>query len=236
MRFLFSLFAAALLAAPLAAQDSDPQAATAPPELASEESKALYALGFTLWKSLDALDLSAEEADLVRRAFDDAVAGREPAIDPTAYKAKIQSMARERAARHAEVEKQRGEAFVAGEAAEEGAVLDELGYVYRELTAGDGASPSADDTVRVHYRGTLIDGTEFDSSYSRGEPAEFPLRRVVRCWTEGIQRMKVGGKARLVCPASLAYGDRGRPSIPPGATLIFEIELLGIGAAPAAEE
>jgi FKBP-type peptidyl-prolyl cis-trans isomerase FkpA len=86
--------------------------------------------------------------------------------------------------------------------------------------------------VKVHYRGTLVDGTEFDSSYKRNEPAEFPLNQVIPCWTEGVQKMKVGGKSQLVCPASIAYGDRGSPPvIPAGATLIFEIELLGIGGA-----
>ena len=104
------------------------------------------------------------------------------------------------------------------------------GLVYRVLKAGDGASPQATDTVRVHYRGTFPDGREFDSSHSRGQPAQFPLNRVIRCWTEGVQKMKVGGKAALVCPPSIAYGERGTPGgpIPPNATLHFEVELLGI--------
>jgi FKBP-type peptidyl-prolyl cis-trans isomerase FkpA len=103
-----------------------------------------------------------------------------------------------------------------------------LGYV--ETAAGKGAAPTATDTVRVHYRGTFPDGREFDSSIERGEPAEFPLNRVIKCWTEGLQLMKVGGKARLVCPPSIAYGERGTPGgpIPPNATLHFEVELLGI--------
>jgi FKBP-type peptidyl-prolyl cis-trans isomerase FkpA len=114
-------------------------------------------------------------------------------------------------------------------AAEPGAVRTPSGMVYRELTAGTGQSPQATDTVKVNYRGTLLDGTEFDSSYKRNEPAEFPLNRVIPCWTEGVQHMKVGGKARLTCPANLAYGEQGSPpTIPGGATLIFEIELLGV--------
>lgn len=114
-------------------------------------------------------------------------------------------------------------------AAEPGAVVTASGLVYRELASGKGASPAATDTVRVHYRGTLVDGTEFDSSLKRGQPASFPLNRVIRCWTEGVQRMKVGGKARLTCPAAIAYGERGAGSvIPPNATLVFEVELLAI--------
>jgi FKBP-type peptidyl-prolyl cis-trans isomerase FkpA len=114
-------------------------------------------------------------------------------------------------------------------AAEPGAQKTASGLVYRELRPGTGASPKATDKVKVNYRGTLTDGTEFDSSYKRNEPAEFPLNRVIPCWTEGVQMMKVGGKSQLVCPASIAYGERGAPpDIPGGATLVFEIELLGI--------
>ena len=120
--------------------------------------------------------------------------------------------------------------YLAKAAAEPGAMRTPSGLVYRELRAGSGGSPKASDTVQVNYRGTLPDGTEFDSSYKRNEPAQFPLSQVIPCWTEGVQKMKVGGKAELVCPASIAYGDRGSPPvIPPGATLIFEIELLRIG-------
>lgn len=115
-------------------------------------------------------------------------------------------------------------------AAQPGAVKTPSGLVYRELKPGTGPSPSATDTVKVNYRGTLTDGTEFDSSYKRNEPISFPLNQVIPCWTEGVQKMKVGGKSQLVCPANIAYGEEGRPPvIPGGATLIFEIELLGIG-------
>lgn len=115
-------------------------------------------------------------------------------------------------------------------AAQPGAIKTASGLIYRELKAGTGASPAASDTVKVNYRGTLEDGTEFDSSYKRNEPISFPLNQVIPCWTEGIQKMKVGGKSQLVCPASIAYGEEGRPPvIPGGAILTFEIELLGIG-------
>jgi FKBP-type peptidyl-prolyl cis-trans isomerase FkpA len=124
------------------------------------------------------------------------------------------------------------EAYLEKAAAEPGATRTASGLVYRELKAGTGASPRASDVVKVHYRGTLVDGTEFDSSYKRNEPATFPLGQVIPCWTEGVQKMKVGGKSRLVCPSSIAYGERGSPPvIPGGATLIFEVELLGIGPA-----
>ena len=118
----------------------------------------------------------------------------------------------------------------AASAAEEpGAVVTSTGLVYRSLTEGKGASPAAADRVKVHYKGTLPDGTEFDSSYARNAPAEFPLNRVIPCWTEGVQKMKVGGKAKLTCPPGIAYGSRGAGGvIPPNATLHFEVELLGI--------
>ena len=111
-----------------------------------------------------------------------------------------------------------------------GPVTTASGLVYQSVTDGTGAQPTASDVVRVHYRGTFPDGKEFDSSYGRGEPAEFPLNRVIPCWTEGVQRMKVGGKAKLTCPASIAYGKRGagNGAIPPDATLHFEVELLAI--------
>jgi FKBP-type peptidyl-prolyl cis-trans isomerase FkpA len=114
-------------------------------------------------------------------------------------------------------------------AKEPGAQVTPSGLVFRSLKEGSGASPQASDKVRVHYRGTFPDGKEFDSSYARGQPAEFPLDRVIKCWTEGVQKLKVGGKARLTCPPGIAYGERGAGgTIPPNATLHFEVELLGI--------
>ena len=114
-------------------------------------------------------------------------------------------------------------------AAEKGAVVTDSGLVFRSVKEGTGTGPLATDTVRVHYRGSFPDGREFDSSYSRGQPATFPLNRVIKCWTEGVQRIKVGGKAKLTCPPAIAYGERGAGGvIPPNATLLFEVELLGI--------
>jgi len=134
-----------------------------------------------------------------------------------------------KAAQGAAGEKANSAPFLAKAAAEPGAVKLTSGGIYKELTPGSGAQPTATDTVKVNYRGTLINGKEFDSSYKRNEPAEFPLNGVIRCWTEGVQKMKVGGKAQLVCPSDVAYGDTGHPpDIPGGATLIFEIELLKV--------
>ncbi len=123
-------------------------------------------------------------------------------------------------------------AYLEKAAAMPGATKTPSGLIYREIRPGTGTSPLPTDTVKVHYRGTLVNGTEFDSSYKRNEPATFPLNQVIPCWTEGVQKMKVGGKSELVCPADIGYGDRGMPpDIPGGATLVFEIELLGIGGA-----
>jgi FKBP-type peptidyl-prolyl cis-trans isomerase FkpA len=121
------------------------------------------------------------------------------------------------------------DAVAAAAAKEPGAVTTASGLVFLSLKDGSGAAPGPADTVKVHYRGTFPDGKEFDSSYKRGEPIEFALDRVIKCWTEGVQRMKVGGKAKLTCPSAIAYGARGAGGvIPPNATLLFEVELLGV--------
>jgi FKBP-type peptidyl-prolyl cis-trans isomerase FkpA/FKBP-type peptidyl-prolyl cis-trans isomerase FklB len=129
----------------------------------------------------------------------------------------------------ADKERKAGEAYLAKAASEKGATKTPSGIVIQAMKDGKGASPKETDSVKVHYHGTLTDGTVFDSSVQRGEPATFPLAQVIPCWTEGVQHIKVGGKSRLVCPASLAYGDRGAPpKIKPGATLVFEVELIEI--------
>ncbi len=126
-------------------------------------------------------------------------------------------------------ERRKAEAFRQAAAKEPGAVKTASGLIFRTLSPGAGASPKATDVVKVHYEGSFIDGTVFDSSIKRGEPTQFPLNGVIKCWAEALQRMKVGEKARLLCPAGIAYGDKGRPpTIPPGATLVFEVELLEI--------
>ena len=205
---------------------SAPQAAA--PVLATDEEKTVYALGLQVYRSLAQFDLSPAEVELVKRALADAAAGK-PAVDVNEWVPKLQPFAQARSARVAEQQKAASKAYLAKAGAEAGAVKTESGLIYMDLQPGSGASPQASDTVKVNYRGTLIDGTEFDSSYKRNQPAQFPLNGVIRCWTEGVQKMKVGGKARLVCPSDIAYGDSGRPPlIPGGATLVFEIELLEI--------
>jgi FKBP-type peptidyl-prolyl cis-trans isomerase FkpA len=203
----------------------------APVALTTDEEKSIYALGLSMYKSLGQFDLSPHEFEIIKRALADAAAGK-PAVDLNEWGPKIGPLAKERSARVAEHQKAASKAYLEKAAAAPGAIRSESGMIYRELRAGSGDSPKATDTVKVQYRGTLVDGTEFDSSYRRNEPAQFALDHVIRCWTEGVQKMKTGGKAVLVCPSDLAYGDQGRPSIPGGATLVFEIELLEIvGAA-----
>ena len=198
--------------------------------LTTDEQKTIYALGLALSRSLAQFDLTPAETEIVLNAVRDSAAGK-PALDLNEWGPKIQPLADARGARTAGKQKEVSAAYLAKAAAEPGAVKTASGLIYRETKAGTGDSPKATDTVKVHYRGTLVDGTEFDSSYKRNQPAEFPLNGVIPCWTEGVHKMKVGGKATLVCPSDIAYGDKGRPSIPGGAALIFEIELLEIGGA-----
>jgi FKBP-type peptidyl-prolyl cis-trans isomerase FkpA len=214
--------------APPAAK-SAPANKAAGPALVTDDQKTVYALGLQMYRSLAQFDLSPAELELFKRALSDAAAGK-PAEDVNEWNVKFQAFGQSRSVRVAAKEKAASSAYLAKAAVERGAIKTESGLIYMDLKPGTGASPKASDKVKVHYRGTLINGTEFDSSYKRNQPAEFPLNGVIPCWTEGVQKMKIGGKARLVCPSSIAYGDAGHPPvIPGGATLIFEIELLEIG-------
>ncbi len=217
-------------AAPHRAAAAKPKSPVAPRPMTDQE-KTIYALGLTISRSLGQFDLSPRELDIIKRALTDAAAGK-PAVDLATWGPKIDQLAHDRAAVVAAREKAASQAYLTKAAAQPGAAKTDSGLIYREITPGTGPSPSASDTVTVNYRGTLVDGKEFDSSYARNQPATFPLTRVIRCWTEGLQKMKVGGKSVLVCPSDIAYGDNGHPpDIPGGATLIFEIELLKIGGA-----
>ncbi|HYI00260.1 FKBP-type peptidyl-prolyl cis-trans isomerase [Hyalangium sp.] len=201
----------------------------------TEDQKTLYALGLSIGRSVGMFNLTPEELEFVKAGISAQVKGDKAPVDIQEYGPKIQSLAMARQSAKSAGEKEKGKAFLEAAAKEEGAQKTESGLIYKETQAGTGAQPTAQDVVKVHYRGTLTDGKEFDSSFKRGEPATFPLNGVIRCWTEGVQKMKVGGKARLVCPSDIAYGDRGAPpDIPGGATLIFEVELLDVtpGMAP----
>lgn len=227
-------------AAPPATPGSGAAAAGAPAVgLDSEDGKTLYALGLDIARNIEVFNLSPADLELVKQGMTDAVSGAQPKVELQVYGPKIADLARARAEVRAKAESAKSAEFVDKSAKEPGAVKTDSGLVYMELTAGTGPSPTAADTVKVHYRGTLVDGKEFDSSYKRGQPTEFPLGGVIPCWTEGIQKMKVGGKGKLICPPQLAYGESGRPGIPGGAALIFEVELIEVkgqpGAAPAAE-
>jgi FKBP-type peptidyl-prolyl cis-trans isomerase FkpA len=226
-------FVAAILVtcacAPPEAESQAPVASRADVGLDTDESRILYALGTALGSNLEAFALTEAELAIVTAGIADAIAGREPRVDMQMYGPRIQSLADERAAAAAAGVRSEMESFLAEMAAEPGAEVMDSGLIFIPITVGDGESPSASDSVNVHYHGTLSDGTVFDSSVERGETISFPLSGVIPCWTEGLQKMAVGGKAILVCPSDIAYGDRGSPPvIPGGAALKFEVELFAI--------
>lgn len=229
-------FAALLLLTPIfsaaastdAAKPAAKEAKPASSSLATEDQKTLYTLGFYLGTKLSPFGLTEAELKPVQQGLKDSVLGKKSAVDVNVYGPKINDLATARERKKSEVRKTQEKAAVEKLAAEKGAEKLPSGLIYREITPGTGAQPKAEDTVKVHYKGTLVDGTEFDSSYKRGEPTQFPLNGVIKCWTEGVAKIKTGGKAQLVCPADIAYGDEGRPGIPGGATLVFEVELLDI--------
>ena len=203
--------------------------AAAGPEPTTEEQKTFYVLGLAVSQSLTPFNLSAEELEMVKSGLADGVLHEKPKADMQTYGPKLQELQQKRVSAADAEEKKVGQAFLDKAAAAQGATKTSSGLIITTLKPGTGESPKATDKVKVHYQGTLTDGTVFDSSIQRGEPVTFPLNGVIRCWTEGVQMMKVGGKSRLVCPADLAYGDRGAPPrIRPGATLVFEVELLEI--------
>jgi FKBP-type peptidyl-prolyl cis-trans isomerase FkpA/FKBP-type peptidyl-prolyl cis-trans isomerase FklB len=218
-RWLPALVLLATLATPAAAQ-----------ELKTDEQKTLYALGLILSQNLASFYLSAADFEAVKAGLSDGVLKKEPKVDLQAWGPKIQALQTARLHVAGAAERKAGEAFLAKAAAEKGATKTASGLIITTLKAGTGPSPKATDKVKVHYHGTLADGTVFDSSVQRNEPITLGLGGgIIKCWTEGVPMMKVGGKSRLVCPPDLAYGDQGRPPrIKPGATLVFEIELLEI--------
>lgn len=192
------------------------------------DDEALYALGAILGARVGGYGLSPEELARVQRGFADAAANRKLKLrdpDLEEWGPKVDAMLQRRGNPAIAAEKERGRRIAREQAKAPGASSLASGVVLVPLREGAGPHPAPTDRVRVKYEGRLVDGTRFD----QGDGAEFPLDRVIGCWTEAVQRMSVGGKARLVCPSATAYGDQGRPpQIPGGATLIFEVELVAI--------
>lgn len=204
-------------------------AGAASPELKTDEQKTLYALGVALSQNLTMFNLTDAEVELVKAGLGDGAQRKTPKVEMQTYGPKIKEMMTARAVVASAAEKKIGQAFVDKAAAEKGATKTPSGVVVTTIKPGTGASPAVTDKVKVHYHGTLVDGSVFDSSVQRGDPITFPLNGVIKCWGEGVPLMKVGGKSRLVCPSDIAYGDQGRPPrIKPGTTLVFEVELLDI--------
>jgi FKBP-type peptidyl-prolyl cis-trans isomerase FklB len=212
--------------------------------LKTQKEKASYALGMNIGNGFKRQGVPVDPA-LVARGLRDAMNGAKPLLsDQDAQAAltqlknemntKMQAQQQEMQAKAHEAaagNKKIGDAFLAANKAKDGVVTLPSGLQYKILTAGTGSKPTASDTVTCNYKGALVDGTEFDSSYKRGEPASFAVGGVIKGWTEALQLMPTGSKWQLVIPSDLAYGDAGRPGIPPGATLVFEVELISIGEA-----
>jgi FKBP-type peptidyl-prolyl cis-trans isomerase len=222
-----SRWLAASLALALAA--CSPAGKPPEPKLETDDDRAVYALGLLIAQRIESFGLSETELTTFEAGVRDGVSGAQPKIDPAKVEGLIQNFANARTTQKAAAEKTASATYLTQMAAEPGATTAATGYVIRTLTEGTGASPGPTDMVKVHYHGTLRDGTVFDSSVDRGTPAEFPLNRVIPCWTQSLQTMKVGGKYKVTCPSEIAYGDRGSPpAIQPGATLSFEVELIEV--------
>lgn len=237
-RLVLAVIAVAFLAPLAAAQATKKSPANPGGTLQTEEQKTLYALGAALAQQMrqavDSFSLTAADNKLVLMGIRDAFQGEKLKVDMQAYGPKINELGEARVKAKAAKQKEKDKQFLADQSKAPGAQVFPSGLIYFEVKAGTGAVPSVQDSVKAFYKGTLSDGNVFDASSARGDqPAEFPLSRVIPCWTEAIQKMKVGGKAKLVCPSDIAYGDMGHPPvIPGGAVLVFEVELAGVVKAP----
>lgn len=204
-------------------------------DLKTEEQKTFYSIGTMFGSRLGTLNPSEDEMNALTQGLKDAAQNKKPEVDPMQYQTKVQEMFKTRMEVSSKKTKDEGVAFLEKFLKEEGAQKTESGLAYKIITPGSDKKPKADDTVEVHYHGTLSDGTVFDSSVERGQKVTFPLNRVIKGWTEGLQLIGEGGKIKLVIPSDLAYGDHGAPpKIPGGAVLTFEVELFAIKAPEAA--
>jgi FKBP-type peptidyl-prolyl cis-trans isomerase FklB len=205
-----------------------------PPQLKDTRDKASYSIGLSVGANLKREDIDLN-ADAFMAGVKDGMAGRKPLLSDDQIKETMMAFRDEMQQKQKEAAKKNaaeGEKFLAENKKKPGVKTTASGLEYKVLKEGNGAQPKATDMVTVNYRGTLINGTEFDSSYKRGETATFPLNGVIKGWIEGLQLMKVGSKYQLFIPADLAYGEAGRPGIPPNSTLIFEVDLLGVKPPP----
>ena len=198
-------------------------------KLENDADKTFYAMGFMLGSNLQRLNLTDKEMSALYKGLSASAKNEKSDVDMAVYQQKIQGLFKERMDKAALQEKEGGKAFLEKFSKEEGVKTTASGLAYKAIKEGTGATPGPEDVVEVHYHGTLQDGTVFDSSVERGQTISFPLNRVIKGWTEGLQLMKVGGKTKFVIPADLAYGDAGAPpKIPGGATLVFEVELFKV--------
>lgn len=199
------------------------------PDLKSDKGQASYAIGQQIGKNLKAQNIEIDPKTLAA-SLTDAMAGKSSMTDEEIQKAmmKLQEMAMKKQAEEGEANKKKSADFLEKNKSAEGVKTTESGLQYQVLKEGDGPTPKKEDTVKCHYTGTLIDGTKFDSSVDRGQPAEFPVAGVIPGWTEALQMMKVGSKYKLFIPPELAYGPAGRPGIPANSALVFEVELLEV--------
>ena len=220
---LISVFGAVMLAG-----FTLPGVAADPVELKTDTEKNGYSLGYDIGRSLKR-KLVEVDAGAAGQGLKDALGGAAPALSEQEIQQRFDALRQESARKIPEKNLKDGEAFLARNKGEKGVKTTASGLQYKVITAGKGKQPRAEDTVTVNYRGTLIDGTEFDSSYKRNQPATFPLNRVIPGWTEGLQQMTPGTKAQLFIPPQLGYGERGAgAAIPPNAALIFEVELIKV--------
>lgn len=249
-RLTIGMALAALLAAPVRAAETKAKGAEKPkdaaqaakpkdtavkpgqPPLDTDDQKTMYALGLFLAQQIKGFPFELTDMDALKAGLGDGIV-KKPRLQLETFGPKINDLAQSRMTILNAAERPEAETYLGKMKAEKGAVKTDSGLVFTEIKAGAGEAPKSTDWVRVQYRGTLRDGTVFDSTAERGEPAKFPLNGVIPCWTEALQKMKVGGKAKVTCPPNIAYGDKGSlPEIRPGAALTFDVELLSIEPPP----